>query len=340
MINSKDTASHLLPTGDESHNDKTAEQLMLLGFTEGHIKKAMQFLTTPSSTLTYLSSSLSPLEACIEYLILYLPECDLPKRFLPDFNSSNPLVTSAHSGADDLKRRWAEDRAVKEAGWPLHVVKELTDNPALVNDWNSLLVALNGRLLGRSDKPEATNSAAFSIDSEEVDAMGGHFEGTSHLILPLFTAPVSLHVFVSETSPSPLYSPMYISSSSVPSYIRLHLLSKLLLAINDNSFLQDGQGFCLASITVIEDEWARIENSGYPELSYVLRHMVPNQIQSRQEVHDILSSEAQERGHKKQTVKTLRHDNRSDNQVKADLHSLFARPEVSSSVPIQSSFWG
>ena len=47
---------------------------------------------------------MTPLEACIEYLILHIPEHDLPQRFLPGNNSSN----SAQAEEYDLTGRWIE----------------------------------------------------------------------------------------------------------------------------------------------------------------------------------------------------------------------------------------
>ncbi|KAH9965151.1 hypothetical protein BGW80DRAFT_1462675 [Lactifluus volemus] len=55
----------------------------------------------------------SPLEACIEYLVLHVPEVDLPPAFPPENNSSNPLVTGIHGGQEDIKKRWVKDRAIK-----------------------------------------------------------------------------------------------------------------------------------------------------------------------------------------------------------------------------------
>ena len=107
---------------------KVTQQLGHLGFSNAQARDAISFLTQSSALASNLLGSLPSLEAAIEYLVLNVPECDLPQRFLPSTNSSNPFITSAHSGSDDLKRRWIEDRAVKEAGWPAHVVKDSTMN--------------------------------------------------------------------------------------------------------------------------------------------------------------------------------------------------------------------
>ena len=110
------------------------QQLATLGFSAAQSRNATTALTQPSPLSASLLSTLSPLQACLEYLVLHVPECDLPLRFLPTANSSNPFISSAHSGTEDLKRRWMEEKAVKEGGWPAHVVRECMVELASLDD--------------------------------------------------------------------------------------------------------------------------------------------------------------------------------------------------------------
>ncbi|EEB93547.1 hypothetical protein MPER_07778, partial [Moniliophthora perniciosa FA553] len=98
-----ETSDQTTLTLSEEASSQVEKQLLQLGFKAPQARNATQFLSTSSMTAN-LMKSLSPLEASIEYLILNVPECDLPERFLPSSNTSNPFITSAHSGADDLKK--------------------------------------------------------------------------------------------------------------------------------------------------------------------------------------------------------------------------------------------
>src|SRR5882757_4496534 len=80
----------------------TLRQLEGLGFKKTQARDATTFLSKPSLLASNLLRAASPLEACIEYLVLHLPEVDLPKRFLPENNSSSPFVTSIHEGQEDI----------------------------------------------------------------------------------------------------------------------------------------------------------------------------------------------------------------------------------------------
>ncbi|KAF9469778.1 P-loop containing nucleoside triphosphate hydrolase protein [Collybia nuda] len=258
------------------------QQLGHLGFTPAQSRQALTFLTRPSSFASSLLENLNTLEACIEFLVLSIPECDLPQRFLPSINSSNPFITSAHSGADDIKTRWIEDKAVKEAGWPAHAVRSLISNPRLLERWDLLIAALGNKLIGdqlsgASQFPADGAHEHFHIDIDEVGALGARFVDATELVMPLFSASIQIHILVSKNEGYPRYgyAPMYITSTTAPAYIRLHLLSKILVAIKSAEFIEPGEGFCMAVMRVLEGEWAKIEDNGPPDMSSVLRHLIP-----------------------------------------------------------------
>jgi hypothetical protein len=148
MANSPEDADTPIVTISEGNVPIILQQLEGLGFRKTQARDAVTFLTKPSLLASNLLRAASPLEACIEYLVLHIPEVDLPQRFLPENNSSNPFVTSIHEGQEDIKKRWIEERAIKQAGWPAHVVRECTAEPRLVEEWALLVAALNRRLVG------------------------------------------------------------------------------------------------------------------------------------------------------------------------------------------------
>ena len=102
-------------TLSEAQAPDLTKQLQTLGFTTPQSRKAITYLSTPSPFAAQLLRFSNPLSALIEYLVLHVPECDLPPRFLPSNNSSNPFVMGAHGKKDDIALRWVEDRAVKLA---------------------------------------------------------------------------------------------------------------------------------------------------------------------------------------------------------------------------------
>ncbi|RDB29375.1 hypothetical protein Hypma_015909 [Hypsizygus marmoreus] len=312
---------------------EVGQQLGHLGFTTAQCRDAINFLSQPSPLTSSLLESSSPLQACIEYLVLHIPECDLPQRFLPSNNSSNPFITSAHSGTDDLKRRWVEDKAVKEVGWPAHVVKSLTANPTLVQKWDLLMVALGKKLIGEASwvaehDTGMNNASPYDINSDEVEALGASIEDPTQLVMPLFSAPIEVHILTSsdECYPRPGYSPIYLTSTSLPAYVRLHLLSQLLMAMESEDFIEPGEGFCMAVMRVLEGEWAKIEDNGRPDMSVVLRHFIPQSQSSTgsENTPDVSVVSSTRTGKRRGPT---RRDTRSDQQIKQEFESLCQKDE-------------
>lgn len=314
----------MLTDQDASH---VLQQLQHLNFTPVQSRNAITAMSTPSPLTTHLLRILSPLQACIEYLILHVPECDLPQRFLPSINSSNAFVTSAHAGTDDLQRRWMEDKAVKECGWPLHVVKECMSESVLTNDWGSLVAALNRRLLGGESADDTViPDATEHVDLEEVEALAGQITDVGQLIIPMPVAPIILNAIMSPNhglATRGVPPPMYITSNSVPAYVRLHLLSKSLLAFKDDTLIEEGESFLMATVRLLEEEWALVEDNGPPPMSEVLKHLLP------QTPDFPLSSDEQSRSDAisqhtsgKQRRPSRRRDDRSDERVKEDYEEM------------------
>lgn len=326
-----DTASTLPSQEVLSSIDK---QLGHLGFNSRQIQDACTFLSTPSPLVSELFKSLTPLEASIEYLILQVPECDLPTRFLPSNNSSNPFIASAHSGAEDLKKRWAEEKAVKEAGWPLHAVKDCTSNLEVARNWDLLLVTLGKRLIDQEFDPSLVRDGTkpYPIDPNEYEPLGAYLEGPNHIVLPLFTTPIQVHIFLAPDGhfPRPGYTPIYLTSTSIPPYIRLHLLSKLLLALESN--LQPEDGLFMAIMRILEDEWETTENNGPPDISTVLRNILPHDSNSTLDSFVVPPHpDITPGGKREKRVIEHRHYNpHENNQMKHDLEVL----QTSDKVPI------
>ncbi|KAK0535820.1 putative ATP-dependent RNA helicase ucp12 [Tilletia horrida] len=125
-----------------------SKALSAQGFRAGYVKSAMAWLGHASELLAQggtasataardpliaalRTKTLTPLEAAMQYLILYVPEEDLPPRLRPS-KASDGFVSAAYSGEgsggangagaserdEELGWRWTEDALVKEAKWP------------------------------------------------------------------------------------------------------------------------------------------------------------------------------------------------------------------------------
>ena len=285
MANSPEDVDTPIVTISESDVPVILQQLEGLGFRKTQARDAVTFLTKPSRLASNLLHAASPLEACIEYLVLHIPEVDLPQRFLPEKNSSNPFVTSIHEGQEDIKKRWIEERAIKQAGWPAHVVHECTAEPRLVEEWALLVAALNRRLVGEpwlDVTMQPDDGDVECITEDEIESMGATYadDHTFTLVMPLFLAPVQLNFVI-----PPGYSynrssrppPMYVTSSSVPAYVRLHLLAKLLGAFELGTIKDSTESICVSAMEVLEEHWAVLEDQGPPNMYDVLKHLVPSQ---------------------------------------------------------------
>lgn len=321
-----DSRDHLAP----EDRARLTKELKLLGFTAVHAQTALSAFSQPSRLTSSLLGTLPPLQACIEYLILQIPECDLPKRFRPSVNSSNSFVTAAHSGMDDIKRRWIEEKAVKECGWPPHVVKECLSDQELPEDWGKLVFALNCRLTG-DDWRDATNiepQDMEALDIEEVDSFGGKTGTNGELIIPLPMAPLILHVVTPNNGSVPTsatHPPMYLSSESVAAYVRLHILSKLLLAFKEGTLLEPGESIITAMMRLIEEEWAVIEGDGPPNISDVLQYLLPQKVSPPEMEPDTSYSLSDPMESKTKKPRSPRCDNRTDERVKSDFEELIRR---------------
>ncbi|KAI0320072.1 P-loop containing nucleoside triphosphate hydrolase protein [Amylostereum chailletii] len=304
------------------------KQLQTLGFKLPQARKAVTYLSEPSSFTSNLLRSASPLDACIEYLILHLPEVDLPARFLPANNSSNTFVTGVHGQKDDISKRWIEDWAVKQAGWPAHVVRECTADPRILSDWALLIAALNRRLMGADwrsilGSPPKEVDIGDEISEEEIESMGASWTEDSIVVLPLFTAPLQLNFVI---PPNYYYNrssrppPMYITSTSTPAYIRLHLLSHLLTAFKNGVILENGWGICIGAMQVVEEQWAIIEDQGAPDINLVMRHLMPRKVAEDED--DEGPAEATQARSSKKKGGFRRQDLRTDAAVKSEFEAL------------------
>ncbi|KAH9957470.1 P-loop containing nucleoside triphosphate hydrolase protein [Lactifluus volemus] len=307
---------------NEDSTSVILQQLDDLGFIKTQARDAVAFLSKPSPLASNFLSAASPLEACIEYLVLHVPEN----------NSSNPLVTGIHGGQEDIKKRWVKDRAIKQAGWPAHVVHDCSTKSHLLEEWALLVAALNRRLVGESwedvtMQPDG-DDVEERITEDEIESMGASYadDYTFTLVMPLFLAPIQLNFVI---PPGYAYNrssrppPMYITSSSVPAYVRLHLLERLLDAFKKGTISDSTEGICVVAMQVLEEHWALLEDQGPPNMHDVLRHLAPHQEARVLKVNPTSGAPEKTRERKpRSAASSVRHDLRSDAEVMQEFDTM------------------
>ncbi|WWC60817.1 uncharacterized protein I303_103393 [Kwoniella dejecticola CBS 10117] len=307
-------------------------QLTNLGFRSTHITSALSALSAANARLHSSSSStkdplvlslsiLSPLEAAIEWLLLHLPEDDLPPRYRPS-SSSADFITGASAtsgGKSALVKGWLVDKLVKQAGFPRKAVEIVLAQ----KQRESVVLDILGRRLcgweanedgwgveeygdGWSADEAATEERKITRD-EEIMALeavlGDRYQQISptEAIIDIeyeTTADsIQLHVLFDDHSPypspqHPAHPPsFFISSETLPAYIRLHLHAQLLRAFRDpdrhdlTSVLEAGSGGAvLIMVEYLESTLAEVLETP-PDVGEVTKHLVPK-------VDDVISSKS------------------------------------------------
>ncbi|ORY29995.1 P-loop containing nucleoside triphosphate hydrolase protein [Naematelia encephala] len=302
MEATRDTSS--VPSGNTTPSldlDTLRIQLNTLAFRPAHIDSALSALSAaharlhstsdPSSTadpLVLALSILSPLEAAIEWLLLHLPEDDLPLRYRSG-SSASDFVTGASAragGQSALIKGWVVDKLVKQAGFPRKAVERVLQDMGGVERGESVALSLLGRrLCGWEENEDGWGAEEYDLAwqpeeaekelrdqarEEEILALeavlGDRFERVSPIELcidiedPTSSDQIRIHVIFDDASPYPLSThpthppSFFITSDTVPSYMRLHLHAEMLRQFRDPerhdliSVLEAGAGGAVLSM--------------------------------------------------------------------------------------------
>lgn len=265
---------------------KLANDLEKLGFKTHHIRRTLETLSGSSALAASLLRNGSPMDAAIQYLVLSCPECDLPQRFLPANNSSAPFVASAHSGKEDLRVRWMEDRASKEAGFPAATVKECSADPRVDGTFAHLVSMLDSVLLGEEwafhpvqgdPEPDTAERRQDEIDALQAVYPDAHYDASTlelRVPLPELDTDLALHVLFSALHPYPRgvqLPAMYITASDLPPYVRLHILAQTLGA----DLGEPDEGRLFAAVEAALSAYEVVRTQGPPEMSDVMMNLLP-----------------------------------------------------------------
>ncbi|KAK0542303.1 putative ATP-dependent RNA helicase ucp12, partial [Tilletia horrida] len=164
--------------------DVITKALSSQGFRPAYVRTAIDWLRSASNLLSkdgsdaasslrdpliasLRSKTLSPLEATIQYLLLYVPEEDLPMRFRPS-KASDGFVstaiaaneTTSVSDGDNLAWRWTEAALVKEYKWPR---KPTANAVQTIREWRQQLLADESRLTSTSSLKDMSASSRLAM---------------------------------------------------------------------------------------------------------------------------------------------------------------------------------
>jgi ATP-dependent RNA helicase DHX57 len=298
--------------------DSLKTQLTTLQFRPAHIKSCLSAIAAAYARLHSSSSSsndplvlslsiLSPLEAAIEWLLLHLPEDDLPQRYRPSASSAD-FITGAsvkQGGQNALVKGWLVDKLVKQAGFPRKAVEavmkqegresvaldklgrrlcgwEPVDVDSTDEGWQGDEAAAEERRVAREEElmaVEAMLGDRFEQISATEFAVNIGEENSKDVII--------LHVLFDEFSPypSPAYphSPptFYLASPNLPAYMRLHLHRQLLSQFRDpdrsdlTSALESGSGGAVLSmIEYLETNLPEVI-ADPPDVGEVTKFLIP-----------------------------------------------------------------
>ena len=297
-------------------------QLTTLSFRPAHITSAISALQAAHTRLHSPSSSssttdplvlslsiLSPLEAAIEWLLLHLPEDDLPQRYRVSASSSD-FVTGASSttgGQLALVKSWLVDKLVKQAGFPRKAVERVLH----CEERESVALAILGRRLCGWEQAEdgwgvqgyrSWDGDAKALEERQITrdeeilaleaVLGERYRQTSSSefeidITARSNEQITLHIIFDPSSPYPslrypTHPPaFYITSQTIPAYMRLHLHASLLYEFRDpdrhdlTSVLQSGTGGAvLGMVECLESILPELEKHP-PDIGEVTKHLVP-----------------------------------------------------------------
>ncbi|KAK3701226.1 putative ATP-dependent RNA helicase ucp12 [Vermiconidia calcicola] len=204
--------------------ERVCDELSKTGFRRSHVQEAAELCKDR--------------EECLEWLLIHVPEDDLPKWALPD----NYLAGIALASGDMLREN--KLKRLSAAGYSPDVCADVLDD----GGGNEAKAAemLQNRLLGRQDKktPSLDSSAADAGTREEEQStleaiFGDRF--TNHdrictVTLELST-PSQKPIVLRARPPSGSYPhnlPILLVETELPAYIRLSILKKCLLYTEEN----------------------------------------------------------------------------------------------------------
>lgn len=282
-------------------------QLRDLGFRPAHVTSCINALSaahdrmhhgsTINDPLTLSLSILSPFEAAIEWLLVHLPEDDLPRSYRPPSNTADFVsgAASENVGKQGLVKGWIIDKLVKKAGFPRKVVEEVTVDDARET---MALDALGYRLCGWDYEPcpacedAAARDAAreeelmvlrsvlddrISVKEGQIVIRVDHDGCDDKLELNVVFSQESCYPSAGHDHPPSFF----LTSTTLPAYLKLHLHRRLLERFRDperpdlaDMLVSGAGGAIYAMVEALEEDLPAVIDSP-PDIASVTEHLQP-----------------------------------------------------------------
>lgn len=203
-----------------SQRESIADELSGIGFRRSHVVEAAEICKDK--------------EECLEWLLIHVPEDDLPRWTLPDNYMAGVTMASG-----DLKREGKINR-LATAGYAQELCSEVLDSCSGVE--GRAAEVLQARLLGQEPSSADGTEADFEVWDEEMatseSIYGDKF--TNHdrictITLELQT-PAKKPIVLRARPPSngyPYTPPILSVETDLPAYVRLSILRKVLVAASE-----------------------------------------------------------------------------------------------------------
>jgi hypothetical protein len=173
------------------------------------------------------------------------------------------------------------------------------------------------RKIGRDGELEAVQSVFPNASFDE---------SRQTLSIPFSTAPATFNIIYPSYHSYPegeRLPPFFISSPTLPPYLRLHLTAEITRAVasGPDGTRYSGESVCFNAIEIGDTTWQAIEENGPPDLAEVLKHLMPPRTIVRQ-----AEVAAVPQGKPKPQVQRGKGDRRSDKEVLEEFERLKRTP--------------
>jgi ATP-dependent RNA helicase DHX57 len=238
-------------------NDPFMKHFVALGFRRGYVESA----------LANIPLSARSNESLLQQLLVYTPEDDLPEMY----KSRRPADADVRFETTlDVAERWMVDRICKEAGYPRDVVEDIVRSKQVGTNQGKALDLLGQRLIGETAEndqgeietgiEERRSDETIALQALYDDRFIRHSETDFAIRISIddrhVKDDVSLRVFFHDgsnypsASTTPTLPTLFVSSETLPAYIRLHLTYLVLRHARDElaDILETGQGGVVAEL--------------------------------------------------------------------------------------------
>ncbi|KWU44126.1 P-loop containing nucleoside triphosphate hydrolase protein [Rhodotorula sp. JG-1b] len=300
----------------DDHAD--AQEFLAEGFRKGHVSRAIAYARSSAVTTTTTAGAALPLSTLrhevLSHLHLLVPESDLPAAFQSSKPSDTTIRNATAKNRDELGRMWKAEKVAREVGTPVEWVvlaRRMMDVEATTDDadvrrklgedqlraaWASSTLespAADPELRQRREDElvglEGVFGARYSRKKDGFEIAIPSSGKSDAIALRILFHPSSRYPSPQQDEETDLPAPLpafYITSPTLPPYIRLHLVYLLSssfvpsspVSTNGGAWLElvdAGYGGVVAEMVAFLEEHARSVIDNPPDARTVMDRLLP-----------------------------------------------------------------